>query len=102
VLLAMLQFLVCAVFPLGDSKVSSTVGAHVEQLGGRLHYVHDEAYCAACAARHLVGDVPHLPPEIPSASVHAAAPPAAPPNDPTAELQLAVSPRAPPAPARIG
>jgi hypothetical protein len=99
--LAALQFLVAGVLPFSDTKTPSQIGAHVEQYGGRLHYVHDESLCLACVARHALGGVPRPTAELPLASAHVVLPPSEPVADPTAELHREASPRAPPAPARI-
>jgi hypothetical protein len=100
-MVAMLQLLVTGVVPLTDSKAPSTIGAHVEQYGGRQHYVHDEALCLACSVRHLVGDVPRAPAELPATTARIAVPRSAPIADPSAELRRDAPPRAPPAAARI-
>lgn len=54
-LLGLVQLFVCAVVPFIDARAPSRLGAHVEQQTERQHYVHDEAYCSACIARHLTG-----------------------------------------------
>ncbi len=51
-----------AAAPLLESDAPNTV-AHVEAPGTQLHYVHDEASCAACVGHKLAGGVPlpHAP-----------------------------------------
>jgi hypothetical protein len=57
VLLGLVQLFVSAVVPFAEARAPSRLGAHVEQPTER-HYVHDEAYCSACTARHLTGTAP--------------------------------------------
>lgn len=54
VLLGLVQLFVSAVVPFAEARAPSRLGAHIEQPTER-HYVHDEAYCSACTARHLTG-----------------------------------------------
>lgn len=102
VALAILQFFVGAVVPFADARPSSIIGPHAEQQGGRQHYVHDEAYCAACVARHILGTVARPTPPAPVASVAQIAPPTAPMLVAATEPLTAVSPRAPPVIGRVG
>lgn len=100
--LAILQFFVAAVVPFADARPSSIIGPHIEQKGGRQHYVHDEAYCAACVARQIIGTVARGSTPAPVASVAQVAPPTAPVLAVAAEPIPAVSPRAPPVTGRVG
>lgn len=100
--LAILQIFVGAVVPFADARPSSIVGPHAEQQGGRQHYVHDEAYCAACVARHIVGTAARPSAPAPVASLAQIAPPTAPMLVAATEPLPAVSPRAPPVIGRVG
>jgi hypothetical protein len=53
-LLGLVQLFVAAVVPFAESRAPSRLGAHIEQPVER-HYVHDDANCSACTARHLTG-----------------------------------------------
>jgi hypothetical protein len=102
VVLGLVQLFVSAVVPLAEGRAPSKLGAHVEQPTERRHYVHDEAYCASCIARHLTGTAP-LPAPIPLvATTIVAQPPTAPFLPPDAERRDPSAARAPPAPARLG
>lgn len=100
--LAILQIFVGAVVPFADARPSSIIGPHAEQQGGRRHYVHDEAYCAACVARHIVGTTARPSPPAPVASLAQIVPPTAPMLVAATEPLPTVSPRAPPVIGRVG
>lgn len=55
VLSAIAQINVVAVVPFADANVGRSAPAHVEPYGTTTHYTHDEANCAACVARQLIG-----------------------------------------------
>lgn len=101
-LLGLVQLFVCAVVPLTEARAPSKLGAHIERPTERPHYVHDEAYCAACIARHLTGTEP-LPAPMPVlATVFVARPPRDQLLPPEAERRDPTAARAPPAPTRLG
>lgn len=52
---AIAQINVIAVLPFADANVGRSAPAHVEAYGTTTHYTHDEANCAACVARQLIG-----------------------------------------------
>jgi hypothetical protein len=63
VLLGLVQLFISAVVPFAEARAPSRLGAHIEQPTAR-HYVHDEAYCSACTARHLTGTAPAAEPPV--------------------------------------
>jgi hypothetical protein len=101
-LLGLVQLFVSAVVPFAEARAPSRLGAHIEQPSERRHYVHDEAYCSACIARHLTGTapVPAPPPRVAVGFV--APPPAARLVPPDAERRGPLTARAPPTPRRLG
>lgn len=102
ILLGLVQLFVCAVVPFTEAHAPSNLGKHIEQPTERQHYVHDEAYCAACIARHLTGTAP-LPAPLPAHAVaFLAVAPAAPLLPPNAAWRRPSAARAPPALARLG
>lgn len=101
-LLGLVQLFIAAVVPLVEARAPSKLGMHIEQPTERRHYVHDEAYCAACIARHLTGTAPLPAPIAPPATGVVAQSPAAPLLPPDAERRDPSAARAPPAPARLG
>jgi hypothetical protein len=102
VVLGLVQLFVSAVVPLAEGRAPSKLGAHVEQPTERRHYVHDEAYCASCIARHLTGTAPLPAPIALVATTIVAQPPTAPFLPPDAERRDPSAARAPPALARLG
>jgi len=101
-LLGLVQLFVSAVIPFAEARAPSRLGAHIEQPSERRHYVHDEAYCSACIARHLTGTAP-LPAPPPAVAVgFVAPPPAAPLLAPDAERRGPVAARAPPSLRQLG
>jgi hypothetical protein len=101
-LLAVVQLFVSAVIPFAEARAPSRLGAHIEQPSERRHYVHDEAYCSACIARHLTGTAP-LPAPPPKVAVGFVAPrPAAPILAPETERRGPLAARGPPAPRQLG
>jgi hypothetical protein len=52
---ALAQFDVVALAPFADANEGRSAPAHVEAYGTRIHYAHDEANCALCVARQLIG-----------------------------------------------
>lgn len=53
-LLVFLAQLVLVLTPLIEGREGPDARAHVEEAGTRIHHAHDEAYCSACTARHLL------------------------------------------------
>src|SRR4030095_15896250 len=81
-LLGLVQLFVSAVVPFAEARTPSGLGAHIERPSERRHYVHDEAYCAACIARHIPGTAPASSPPAdrrPAARARAPPPPPAAP-----------------------
>jgi len=100
--LGLVQLFVSAVIPFAEARAPSGLGAHIEQPSERRHYVHDEAYCSACIARHLTGTAP-LPAPAPTVAVGFVAPrPATPLLAPDAERRGPLAARAPPVPQPLG
>lgn len=58
-LLALQVALVLA--PLGEQRSEVRRDSHIESLGSRHLFAHDEATCTVCSVRSLVGDVPKGP-----------------------------------------
>lgn len=54
-LCAIAQINVVAIVPFADSNAGRSAPAHVEPYGTTTHYTHDEANCAACVARQIIG-----------------------------------------------
>ncbi len=52
---ALAQFDIVAVVPFADANEGRSAPSHVEAYGTRVHYAHDEANCAVCVARQLIG-----------------------------------------------
>jgi len=52
---ALAQFDVIAIAPFADANEGRSAPAHVEAYGTTTHYAHDEATCALCVARQLIG-----------------------------------------------
>ncbi len=102
VLLGLVQLFMSTVVPLVEGRAPTSLGAHIEQQTERKHYVHNEANCAACVARHLTGTAPLPTPVALQRSLSVALPPAAPLLPPNAERRDPSVARAPPAPARLG
>jgi hypothetical protein len=101
-LLGLVQLFVSAVVPFAEARAPSRLGAHIEQPSERRHYVHDEAYCSACIARHLTGTAP-LPAPAPKVAVgFVAPPPAARLVPPDTERRGPLTARAPPTPRQLG
>ena len=101
-LLGLVQLFVSAVVPFAEARAPSRLGAHIEQPSERRHYVHDEAYCSACIARHLTGTAP-LPAPAPTVAVgFIAPPPAARLVPPDTERRGPLTARAPPTPRQLG
>jgi len=99
---ALVQLFVSAVVPFAEARAPSRLGAHIEQPSERRHYVHDEAYCSACIARHLTGTAP-LPAPAPTVAVgFIAPPPAARLVPPDTERRGPLTARAPPTPRQLG
>jgi len=101
-LLGLVQLFVSAVVPFAEARTPSGLGAHIERPSERRHYVHDEAYCAACIARHITGTAPVSAPPADVAPRVAAQPPAAPLVAPVTERRDPLAARAPPAPDLLG
>ena len=101
VLLGLVQLFVSAVVPFADARAPSKLGAHIEQPTER-HYVHDDANCSACIARHLTGTapLPAAPPTVAPAFVPQ--PPESMRLVPESERRDPVVARAPPAPRPLG
>ena len=52
---AFAQFDIVAVVPFADANEGKSAPSHVEAYGTKAHYSHDEANCAVCVARQLIG-----------------------------------------------
>ena len=52
---ALAQFDLVAIVPFADANEGRSAPAHVEAYGTTIHYAHDEANCALCVARQLIG-----------------------------------------------
>ena len=102
VLLGLVQLFMSTVVPLAEGRAPTSLGAHIERQSERKHYVHNEANCAACVARHLTGTAPLPTPIALYASLFVALPPAAPLLPPKAERRDPSAARAPPVPSRLG
>lgn len=94
---AIAQINVAVVLPFADANVGRSAPAHVEPYGTTTHYTHDDANCAACVVRQLVGRTEllmrvSLPPVQPSEAVASVVLPAI-----ALDRFSVASPRAPPA-----
>ena len=94
---AIAQFNFIAILPFADANVGRSAPAHVEAYGTRTHYTHDEANCAACVTRQLIGRIDllvnvSLPPVQPAELVTSVVLPAI-----SLDRFSATAPRAPPA-----
>jgi hypothetical protein len=96
VLLGLVQLFVSAVVPFAEARAPSRLGAHIEQPIKR-HYVHDEAYCSACTARHLTGTARLAEPPAPVAPLAATRVSSAVLRAPDADRESTLAARAPPA-----
>jgi len=101
VLLGLVQLFVSAVVPFAEARAPSRLGAHIERPTER-HYVHDEAYCSACTARHLTGTAPVAEPPVAVAPLSAKRVSLAVRVAPDAERRDPLAARAPPAPRPLG
>ncbi|MEP7086647.1 MAG: hypothetical protein ABI884_04880 [Gemmatimonadota bacterium] len=52
---ALAQFDIVAIVPFADAIEGKSAPSHVEAYGTTAHYSHDEANCAVCVARQLIG-----------------------------------------------
>lgn len=52
---ALAQLDLVAVVPFADANEGKSAPSHVEAYGTTSHYSHDEANCAVCVARQLIG-----------------------------------------------
>lgn len=103
VILGLVQLFVCAIVPLSEGgRPTSKLGAHIERQSERQHYVHDEAYCAACLASHLTGTVPLPAPVAPHATVLVVDAPATLLFPPGGERREPPPARAPPTASQLG
>jgi hypothetical protein len=102
VLLGLVQLFVSVVVPFAEARAPSRLGAHIEQPSERRHYVHDDAYCSACIARHLTGTAPVAAPPAKVVARYVAQPPAALLLAPETERRSLLAARAPPAPSPLG
>jgi hypothetical protein len=94
---ALAQFDIVAVVPFADANEGKSAPSHVEAYGTTAHYSHDEANCAVCVARQLIGRTEltmrvALPTEHPASVVASVELPAI-----TLDRFSVASPRAPPA-----
>lgn len=94
---ALAQFDIVAVVPFADANEGKSAPSHVEAYGTTAHYSHDEANCAVCVARQLIGRTVHsmrvaLPTEHPVGVVASVELPAV-----SLDRFSVASPRAPPA-----
>lgn len=101
-LLGLVQLFVSSVVPFAEARTPSKLGAHIEQPSERRHYVHDEAYCSACIARHLTGTAPTQSSVSYTPQRYSSRPPAAPLLEPDTERRGPLAARAPPARSRLG
>jgi hypothetical protein len=101
-LLGLVQLFVATVVPFTEARAPSKLGAHIEQSSERRHYVHDEAYCSACIARHLTGTAPAQAPAAVVAPRAIGQPPAALLLAPDTERLDPVAARAPPTRHQLG
>jgi len=62
-MLALITQFVLVLTPLIEGRDGPDASAHVERKGIQLHHAHDEAYCSACTARHLLASSEVLPPD---------------------------------------
>lgn len=53
-LLVFVAQLVLALTPLLEGRDGPDARAHVEEAGIAIHHAHDDAFCSACTARHLL------------------------------------------------
>jgi hypothetical protein len=98
ILLGLVQLFVAVAVPFAEARTPSKLGMHIEQKSERSHYVHDEALCSACTARHLTGTAPASPPLAEVALRVVVEPTAAPLIVRQAERSDPLAARAPPAP----
>lgn len=56
---AFAQFDMVVVVPFADANEGKSAPSHVEAYGTKAHYSHDEANCAVCVARQLIGRTTH-------------------------------------------
>src|SRR5512143_44698 len=101
VLLGLVQLFVSAVVPFADARAPSKLGAHIEQPVER-HYVHDDANCSACTARHLTGTATVAEPPAAVVPLSAARVSVADRLVPDTERRDPLAARAPPAPRPLG
>ena len=101
VLLGLVQLFVSAVVPFAEARAPSRLGAHIEQPTER-HYVHDEAYCSACTARHLTGMAAAAEPPAVVAPLAATRVSSAVRRAPDTEWPNPLAARAPPAVRHLG
>ena len=101
-LVGLVQLFVSAVVPFAEVRAPSGIGAHIERQSERRHYVHDEAYCSACIARHLTGTAPVATPPTMATARFVAPPPTARLFVPDTERRDPVAARAPPARPTLG
>jgi hypothetical protein len=64
-LAAVSQLAGVALLPLLEGHEGRGVGTHIEAVGNKTHYVHDETTCGACHVRSMHGRVV-LPPRVPA------------------------------------
>jgi hypothetical protein len=98
---ALAQFDIVAVVPFADANEGKSAPSHVERYGTTAHYSHDEANCAVCVARQLIGRTGllvrmSLPTEHPVGVVASVEPLAV-----SLDRFSVASPRAPPAPLEL-
>lgn len=101
-LLGLVLLFVSSVVPFAEARAPSKLGAHVEQPSERRHYVHDEAYCSACIARHLTWTAPAESSVSYTREQYSSQPPAAPLLAPDTERRGPLAARAPPKASRLG
>jgi hypothetical protein len=66
VVIATVAQIVVAAAPLAEASVDRSTSAHVEAGGVTAHYAHNEAACAACQARSILGSLARRPFEPPT------------------------------------
>jgi hypothetical protein len=92
------QFTAAMLAPAADARAGASAPPHVEVAGTHLHYSHNPADCASCAAQQLVGLIERAHAELPSlVASHALL--ATGPSEPSLAAALSPgAPRAPPSP----
>ncbi|MEP6690669.1 MAG: hypothetical protein ABJD07_05895 [Gemmatimonadaceae bacterium] len=94
---ALAQVVAFTLAPLAEARAGRSAVAHVESTGTSLHYAHNDATCAACTARALVGDASRQLGPAPVSAPRLVIVPPAPASRRLAACASPSCPRAPPA-----